>query len=371
MAAEFSKQDDRFMAACIRLGRRHLARTGTNPAVSTIIVNDFGNGPIIVGSGMTGIGGRPHAEAAALAEAGDMAKGATAYVTLEPCAHHGKTPPCADALIAAGIARVVSALTDPDERVSGKGYQRMRDSGMQVDVGCMASQARSVLGSYLNRSVTKRAQVTVKLAVSRDGMIGKRDEAQFAITGKQARDQGHILRAEHDAILVGLGTALIDNPTLTCRLPGMENRSPVRIVLDTSARLSPNSAMCHTIDQAPLYIATAYPESDNAKLLAAKGARIIACELFEGRIALAELLEDLAGIGITRILVEGGAETARAFIEEGLVERIALFQSDVVVGEQGLGSPFTADKLPDGFAIERQMAFGADTYFEINKIIAD
>ncbi len=362
-----SAQDKRFMAAAIRLGRWHLARTGTNPSVSTILVNDFGYGPVIVGNGITGLGGRPHAEAGALAQAGESAKGATAYVTLEPCAHHGRTPPCADALVKAEIVRLVSALTDPDDRVSGAGYAILEAAGIDVTKGCLADEARSVLGAYLNRLVTKRAQVTLKLAVSQDGMIGKKDDSQFAITGKTAKAQSHLLRATHDAILIGIGTALVDDPTLTCRLQGLEDRSPIRIILDTGARLPLDCKLVHTINQAPLYVATAYPQSDNAKALADKGVTIISCDLYKGRIALPELLEDLAAIGITNALVEGGAELAGGFLKDGMVENIALFESDVIVGHNGVRSPISSKELPEGFSVGRKYQFGADTMYEIGR----
>lgn len=348
------------MAAAIRLGRWHLGRTGTNPSVSTLLVKDG----VIIGRGITGLGGRPHAEAAALAQAGEQARGATAYVTLEPCAHHGKTPPCANALVDAGVVRVVSALSDPDDRVAGAGYEILRQAGVQVDIGCLADEARNVLGSYLARSMSKRAQVTLKLAVSSDGMIGRKGVSQFAITGSIARAQSHILRAEHDAIIVGSKTALVDDPTLTCRLEGMADRSPTRIVLDTHAKLPVDSALVRSIAQAPLIIATAHPQSSQAQALAAKGVRIMACALHEGRIALPEFLEDLAAIGVTRALVEGGAELASSFLADQLVERIALFESDTIVGADGVASPVKAASLPDGFHVSRTLQFGSDTYHD-------
>ncbi|MDZ7823712.1 MAG: bifunctional diaminohydroxyphosphoribosylaminopyrimidine deaminase/5-amino-6-(5-phosphoribosylamino)uracil reductase RibD [Ahrensia sp.] len=357
-------QDHRYMEAAIRLGRWHLGRTGTNPSVATILVK---NG-MILGSGITGLGGRPHAEAAALAEAGKAAQGATAYVTLEPCAHHGRTPPCAEALVRAGVARVVSALTDPDDRVSGAGYQILKNADITVNIGCEEKKANAVLGSYLARSMTKRAQVTLKLAVSSDGMIGKRDTSNFAITGSHAKAQSHILRSQHDAILIGVNTALGDDPALTCRLPGMAHRSPTRIVLDTGARLPIQSQLVQSVDQAPLILATANPQSKNAKDLAAKGVRIIACASHEGRIALPELMEDLAAIGITRVLVEGGAQVAHAFLAEKLVEQIALFESDIVVGHQGIASPFSSQNLPDGFRVSAAYRFGVDRFFECEAI---
>lgn len=356
------------MAAAIRLGRWHLAQTGTNPSVATIIVNDVGHGPIIVGRGITGIGGRPHAEAGALAQAGALAKGATAYVTLEPCAHHGRTPPCAVALVEAGISRVVCALTDPDDRVSGAGFKILRDAGIEIATKCEANAAYNVLGSYLNRSVSKRTQVTLKLAVSADGMIGRKGEGELAITAAQARAQSHILRAEHDAIIVGIGTALADDPTLTCRLPGMAGRSPARLVLDTHARLPVTSKLVQTNAHAPLLIATAAPQSANARALARAGAKIIACEVFEGRVALPELMEDMAALGFTSALVEGGAEVAQAFLADGLSVRLALFESDVIVGEsQGVRSPITKSGLPDGFTVQNEYIFGNDRYFEIGR----
>ena len=363
-----TQDDKRYMAAAIRLGRWHLAQTGTNPSVSTLIVKDLGHGPVIVGRGITGIGGRPHAEAGALTQAGDHAKGATAYVTLEPCAHHGRTPPCALALVDAGVSRVVCALTDPDDRVSGAGFKILQDAGIEVVPDCEADAAQNVLGPYLNRSQSKRTQVTLKFAVSADGMIGREGEGMVAITGAQALAQSHILRAEHDAILVGIGTAIADDPSLTCRLPGMEGRSPARIVLDTHARLPATSKLVETVHQAPLYIATAEPQSDNAKALAAAGAQIIACELFEGRIALPELMEDLAALGFTRALVEGGAAVAEALLSENLVERIALFESDVIVGEsKGILCPFNKSSLPDGFKCQNEYIFGKDRYYEIGR----
>lgn len=362
-----ARRDKRYMDAAIRLSRWHLARTGTNPSVATVLVNDLGNGPVIVGTGVTALGGRPHAEAAALAEAGEHAKGATAYVTLEPCAHHGRTPPCANALVDAGVTRAVCALTDPDERVSGAGFAILEAGGIEITKDCSAHEAQTILGAYLNRSVTKQAQVTLKLAVSKDGKIGKKDEPNFAITGAQARAQSHILRATHDAIIIGIGTALADDPTLTCRLPGLEERSPSRIVLDTGGRLPLDCKLVHTIDQAPLYVATAYPQSDNAQALAAKGVNIVSCDLYKGRIALPELMEDLAAIGISNVLVEGGAEIARAYLADKLVRSIALFESDVVVGHNGIMSPFAKDNLPDGFAINRQFQYGDDRLIEVER----
>ena len=337
--------DRRFMAAAIRLSRRNLGLTATNPSVGTLIVRDG----VIVGRGVTAIGGRPHAEPQALAEAGALAAGATAYVTLEPCAHHGRTPPCADALVAAGVARVVGAASDPDPRVSGKGYAVLRAAGIEVVEGVLAAEAGDLLAGYLTRSLRKRPEVTLKLAVSADGMIGRRGAGQVVITGPVARAQVHLMRAEADAILIGIGTALADDPELTCRLPGLETRSPARIVLDAALRLPPSSKLAAGAAAVPLLVAASV-EADPARraALAARGVGFLSVELHEGAIALPELLEDLAAQGFMTLMVEGGAETARHFLEEGLVDRIALFAGTAAIGENGVASPVTPDAVPPG-----------------------
>lgn len=351
------------MAAAIRLSRRHLGLTATNPSVATLIVAD---GEEIVGRGVTAIGGRPHAETQALAEAGARAAGATAYVTLEPCAHHGRTPPCAEALVAAGVRRVVGAASDPDARVSGKGYAILREAGIEVVEGVMAAEAADLMAGYLSRSVKKRPEVILKLAVSADGMIGRLGQGQVPVTGPVARAQTHMMRAEADAILVGIGTALADDPELTCRLPGLEGRSPARIVLDSQARLPLGSRLVASAVSVPVLVATC-PEADPAQkaALEAAGVRLLAAESFEGRIALPELMEDLAGQGMMSVLVEGGAETARNFLADGLVDRIALFTGPGTIGEGGVEAPFHRDALPDGFRVLRAARFGDDDYLEL------
>ncbi|MBU2486872.1 MAG: bifunctional diaminohydroxyphosphoribosylaminopyrimidine deaminase/5-amino-6-(5-phosphoribosylamino)uracil reductase RibD, partial [Alphaproteobacteria bacterium] len=195
-----SALDRRYMAAAIRLARWQEGRTGSNPSVATLIVREIDGRPVIVGRGVTAIGGRPHAEPQALAEAGELARGATAYVTLEPCAHHGRTPPCAEALVSSGVARVVAAATDPDERVSGRGYAILRAAGIEVEEGVLADEAARDLAGYLTRRVKNRAHVILKLAISNNGKIGRRDGSQVAITGEIARSQVHALRARSDVI---------------------------------------------------------------------------------------------------------------------------------------------------------------------------
>ncbi|MEP9371522.1 bifunctional diaminohydroxyphosphoribosylaminopyrimidine deaminase/5-amino-6-(5-phosphoribosylamino)uracil reductase RibD [Mesorhizobium sp. KR1-2] len=357
--------DRRFMAAALRLSRKHAGLTGTNPAVGTLIVRDDGNGPVIVGRGVTALGGRPHAEAEALAEAGEKARGATAYVTLEPCAHHGRTPPCANALVAAGVTRVVGAASDPDPRVAGKGYAILRAAGIEVVERVMADEASDQLSGYLSRSVRMRPQVTLKLALSADGMIGRPGEGQISITGPISRRQVHLMRAEADVIVVGINTALADDPELTVRLPGLESRSPVRLVLDRQARLSPQGRLARSAEAVPVYLAVGQ-EADAARkaVLAAMGVKLLATDTFEGRIALPELLEDLAAQGMMNVMVEGGAETARNLLADDMVDRIVIFQGPGWLGTDGIAAPIDRDHIPAGFRLVREARFGDDTYAE-------
>ncbi|MEP7455103.1 bifunctional diaminohydroxyphosphoribosylaminopyrimidine deaminase/5-amino-6-(5-phosphoribosylamino)uracil reductase RibD [Phyllobacterium sp. SB3] len=353
--------DRRYMAAAIRFSRRHHGLTGTNPSVATLIVKDN----VIVGRGVTAIGGRPHAETQALLEAGDKARGATAYVTLEPCAHHGKTPPCANALVTAGVTRVISAANDPDERVAGKGYAILRDAGIEVVTGVLADEAADELAGYLIRSSRKRPEVTLKLGLSTDGFIGRQGEGQIAISGPVSRAQAHVMRAETDAILVGIGTVLADDPQLTCRLAGLEHRSPIRIVLDSQLRIPMDSELVKTAASVPVWIA-ASAEADSAKrqALIAAGCKILATEVDCGATALPELLDDLAAQGIATLIVEGGAVVAASFLEENLVDRIVLFEGPVEIGEGGVAAPDLRSHMAHEFKLLYESQFGDDRYSE-------
>jgi diaminohydroxyphosphoribosylaminopyrimidine deaminase/5-amino-6-(5-phosphoribosylamino)uracil reductase len=345
------------MAMALALAERGLGNVWPNPAVGCVLVKDGR----VVGRGWTQPGGRPHAESEAIARAGEAARGSTAYVTLEPCAHHGRTPPCANALVTAGVARVVGGASDPDERVSGKGYAILRQAGIEVVERVLGEEAADAMAGYLTRSLKKRPEVTLKLALSQDGMIGKRGEGQIAITGEVSRRQVHMMRAMSDAILVGIGTAIADDPELTVRLPGLAARSPARIVLDRTARLPLTSKLVLTARDVPLLIA-ACAEADpqrKAKLERA-GAGFLATETFDGRVALPELLEDLAAKGMATLLVEGGAVTAKHFLDEGLVDRIVLFRGAVVIGQGGLAAPIDETRMPAGFRLLREAAYGDD-----------
>ncbi|MBX5202553.1 bifunctional diaminohydroxyphosphoribosylaminopyrimidine deaminase/5-amino-6-(5-phosphoribosylamino)uracil reductase RibD [Rhizobium sp. NZLR1] len=368
--------DENFMAAALRLSRRHLGRTATNPSVGCLIVKDG----VVVGQAVTAVGGRPHAETQALAEAGAAARGATAYVTLEPCSHHGKTPPCAEALIAYGLARVVISVTDPDPRVSGRGVAMLRDAGIEVDAGVLEAEGRRSLAGYLTRQTKNRPYVTLKLAISADGMIGREGAGQVAITGPEARAEVQALRAETDAILVGIGTVISDDPLLTVRTPGLEAQSPIRIVLDPSLALPLTSKLVATARDVPV-IAVASEEvslsgaeggtspagvtdtESRRAALEAAGVEVVYCNPYHPEI----LLPALATRGISSLLVEGGAKTARLFLEAGLVDRIQLYQAPVVIGESGIESPLQATDIPSGFAHTGTRMFGADRLDEYER----
>ena len=307
------------------------------------------------------MGGRPHAETEAITEAGEDARGSTAYVTLEPCAHHGRTPPCAEALVTAGVSRVVIAASDPDPRVSGKGAKILRAAGIEVLEGILAADAVEGLSGYLTRSLKKRPEVTLKLAVSADGMIGRVGEGQVAITGEISRRMVHLMRAQSDAIMVGAGTVTADDPELTCRLPGLEKRSPIRIVLDGKLGLPAASKLAASAKEVPVWIAgLASANAAKRAVLEAAGCRILSCEDHCGSIALPELLDDLGAEGISSLLLEGGAQTATNMLDEGLVDRIVLITSDLVVGDKGVASPDLSTLLNSEFIMVRQETCGFD-----------
>jgi diaminohydroxyphosphoribosylaminopyrimidine deaminase / 5-amino-6-(5-phosphoribosylamino)uracil reductase len=325
------------MALALALGRRGLGNTWPNPSVGAVLVRPDDGQPVIVGRGWTQPGGRPHAEIEALRRAGAAARGATLYVTLEPCSHHGKTPPCADAIVAAGIARVVSALEDPNPEVAGQGHGRLRAAGIAIEVGLGTEQARRDHAGHLRRMRDGRPHVTLKLAVSADHKAGLAGRRPAAITGEAARARVHRLRAMNDAILVGIGTVLADDPQLTCRLPGMEARSPVRVVLDARLRLPPGSALATSARATPVW-AVAAPDApaEAERALRELGVEVLRTPAQAGRLDLAAVLRMLAGRGITRLMVEGGPTVAAAFVAADLVDAAALFRSCKTIGPDGV-----------------------------------
>jgi diaminohydroxyphosphoribosylaminopyrimidine deaminase/5-amino-6-(5-phosphoribosylamino)uracil reductase len=329
--------DRRFMQLALTLGRRGLGRTWPNPAVGAVVVKDG----VIVGRGWTQPGGRPHAEPEALARAGEAARGATLYVTLEPCSHVGKSPPCADAIIAAGVARVVSAIEDPNPEVAGQGHARLGAAGITVDVGLGAMEAARDHAGHFRRIRDKRPHVILKLAVSSDDKIGASGRKPVAISGEAARARVHLLRAQCDAILVGIGTVQADDPLLTCRLPGMEARSPVRVVLDRSLRLPGASRLVHSARETPLWVMTSsLSEAPAAMKLGAAGAQVvrIATTATPPGLDLKAVLHALADKGITRLLVEGGARVASSFVAAGLVDEVWLLRGPDAIGAEGVAA---------------------------------
>src|ERR1700753_2425104 len=319
-----SDLDTRFMALALTLGRRGLGNAWPNPAVGAVVVKDG----VIVGRGWTQPGGRPHAEVEALRRAGDAARGATLYVTLEPCSHYGKSPPCADAVIAAGISRVVSAIEDPNPEVAGQGHARLRAAGITVDIGLCGAEAAHDHAGHFRRVRDRRPHVILKLAVSADDKIGAAGRKPVAITGEAAKARVHLLRAQSDAVLVGIGTAQADDPLLTCRLPGMEARSPVRVVLDRSLRLSGDSRLVHSARETPLWvIASELAEAPAAMKLGGAGAQAIRVGPTAQGLDLNAVLRSLSERHITRLLVEGGSRVASSFVAAGLVDEIWLLQS--------------------------------------------
>jgi len=326
--------DRRWMDRALDLAQRALGQVWPNPAVGAVLVKD-GH---VVGEGWTQKGGRPHAEAVALEAAGAEARGATLYVTLEPCAHHGKTPPCADAIIAAGVVRVVAAIEDPDPRVQGRGFARMRAAGLAIDVGEGAVAARETNLGFFLRLASGRPMVTAKLATSLDGRIATHGGESRWITGEAAREQGHRLRADHDAIMIGVGTALADDPLLTCRLPGLEGRSPIRIVVDSRLRLPLTSQLVRTARTVPTWI-LALPDGDPPRrdALADLGVSVLEVPAEEvGRPDIAAGLRELGSRGLTRVLVEGGGRLIASLLAADGIDRLAWFRAPVVIGGDGV-----------------------------------
>ena len=337
-----SASDEEHMAQALGLARRGLGLTWPNPSVGSIVVAPSGE---IVARGWTAPGGRPHAEAIALDRAGKRAEGATIYVTLEPCAHEGRGMACADIIAAARPARAVIALRDPDPRTSGDGLERLEAAGIEVREGVLAEEAAAVVLGHLLRVTEGRPAVTLKLAVGADGLMPRGDGTPVWITGPDARAHGHLLRARNDAILVGRGTILADNPSLTCRLPGMSCRSPVRVVLDRRLRTPPDARIFDDLMVPVWLICSADEEHPNTDALEDRGAEIVPVPVdAHGLLAVHDALETLASRGITRVLVEGGPSVARAFLDGDLIDEAVIYQAPKPVGADGL-MPFVSEGL--------------------------
>lgn len=336
MADPIRTFDTNMMAIALAMARRGLGRTAPNPSVGAVIA-DPATGEVIA-RGWTQPGGRPHAETEAIARAGDRARGATIYVTLEPCSHHGKTPPCAEAIIAAGLKRAVVGILDPDPRVSGRGIRMLRTAGLEVERGVLAEEAHRITRGHILRVTERRPLAQLKMALATDGGVphGKGGQPVW-VTGEVARAHGHLLRAKADAILVGAGTLADDDPELTCRLPGLSDRSPIRVVLGGRALPSPGSKVVRSARQTPTWLFIAQGRAiDGLDVLREAGVRIFDVPSVEGRPWLPAVLEALVAEGVTRLLVEGGPAVWRAFLAARLADEVYMYRA------RGAAAPETA-----------------------------
>lgn len=335
------------MRAALGLAGRALGSVAPNPAVGAILVR----GGRVVGRGWTQIGGRPHAETEALRRAGEKARGSTAYVTLEPCAHWGETPPCADALIAAGVKRAVVAVEDPDPRVAGQGLARLHEAGIEIALGVAGAKAAELNAGFFLRVKAGRPLLTLKTATTLDGRIATRDGKSEWITGEQARWASHALRASHDAIMVGVGTVSADDPMLTCRLPGLEGRTPTRIIVDSRLRTQLTNKLVATADRIPTWV-VAREDVDSARRNAFEdcGVEVLGMPVdANGYPDLDEMMREFGRRGLTRVLLEGGGHLTAALFARNLIDRIAWFRSPAVMGGDGVpvASAFGVDRLAD------------------------
>lgn len=348
MATPTDARDNRFMGAALALAHRGLGRVWPNPAVGCVLVAPDGD---VVGRGWTQPGGRPHAETEALARAGDTARGATAYVSLEPCSHTGKTGPCADALIRAGITRAVIATEDPDPRVAGQGIEKLRKAGITVTVGVGRTDAERLNAGFFRRVLDNRPLVMAKFATTLDGKVGTHRGESKWITGEAARGWGHALRATHDALITGASTVRVDNPDLTCRLPGMEACSPVRVVMDSRLNMPLTSRIVATAQDFPTWVVTCEgAPRERRHALSDLGIEVIEVAPDDGgRPEVMATLCELATRGITRAMVEGGPHIMATFMRSGVVDRIAWFRAAGVMGGDGLPAAhgFGVDRLAD------------------------
>lgn len=355
--------DERYMRMALAIGARHLGLTWPNPSVGAVVVDESGPESVIVAQGVTQPGGRPHAERVALEMAGERARGATLYVSLEPCSHHGRTPPCIDAVRDYGVARVVTALEDPDTRVSGRGHAILREAGVAVLCGVLAGEATRAHRGHILRVTQGRPSVLLKLARTADGYAARKGGGRLMISGPRSNARTHLIRARHDAIMVGIGTVLADDPLLTVRLPGLEPRSPVRVVIDSALRTPADAQIVRTASQIPTWIVAAEEAPVEAeRRLVAAGAEVMRASSRAGRVAIEEALRLLATRGITRVFSEGGPNLAEALIEADCVDEFATTTSRTALGEDGLPAigPRLSQALPGRFVRVSSEDLGPD-----------
>ena len=326
--------DTHMMGIALAMARRGLGQTAPNPSVGAVIADETAGE--VIARGVTEAGGRPHAETVAIAQAGERSRGATIYVTLEPCSHHGKTGPCAQAIIAAGIKRVVVGIEDPDPRVAGRGLDMLRAAGIEVVRGVGAVDARWVTRGHIVRVTERRPFVTLKLALGANGDVprGEGGRALF-VTSPEARAHGHHLRAKAEAILIGSGTVRADDPELTCRLPGLEDRSPLRVVLSRDLDIPPGARVINGAKRIPTLAVTALGvDAARRKMFEGLGVEVAEVAKVAGQLWLPAVMEELVARGMTRLLVEGGPNVWRSFAGSSLVDEVALY----IAGESSSGT---------------------------------
>ena len=342
--AVFPETDRQYMQQALELAAGMLGKVSPNPAVGCVLVKD----DVVIGQGSTAMGGRPHAETQALLVAGDKARGATAYVTLEPCAHHGKTPPCAEALISAGVARVVIACLDPDPRVNGKGIAAFKAAGIIVETGLCEVEAQTLNAGFFKRVKTGQPFVTLKVATSLDGMIATDSGESKWITGEEARAEGHRQRSIHDAILTGIGTVLADDPQLTVRVSGIEQSfQPLRVILDTDLKTPLSSHLVRSAKDHPVLIVCGEEATSKKDDLEGAGVTVCPVPRKESGLDIAAVLSALGERGVTRLLVEGGAKVITSFIQTGCFDRLLWFRAPSLIGAEGIPAigPLALEKL--------------------------
>lgn len=367
VVAPSANDDAHFMAAALNYGRRHMGMAAPNPSVGTLIVRNDGE-PIVIARGVTAKGGRPHAETEALRMAGEAAKGATVYVTLEPCAHHSKTPPCSSALIRAEVGRVVIAIEDPNPLVSGNGIRMLRDAGIETIVGIGAAQAKIDHAGHFRLVRDGRPHILLKIAVSADGKTGLAGRKPARISGPVSTAEAHILRATCDAIMVGSGTVLADDPQLDCRLPGMEDRSPIRVVLDGALRIPLDSRLVKTAHARKLIvIAGENAAADKEAALVQHGVEVVRVSCRRDRhrkMVIEEAMQELGKCGITRLLVEGGPMLSASLLQNNLVDEAVVVQAPVTLGKGAIdaleGLPLSALLASPRLAIIEERQLGED-----------
>lgn len=326
------RNDVKHMRQALRLAERGRGRTSPNPPVGAVVVRDGR----VVGQGWHKGAGLPHAEVEALAEAAEAARGATLYLTVEPCTHTGRTPPCAPAVIAAGITRAVIATTDPNPVVDGAGVRALEAAGVQTVVGVLEGEAKRLIQAFAKHVRTGRPFVTAKAAISLDGRVAAADGSSRWITGPTARRDAHRLRASVDAVLVGVGTVVADDPQLTVRLRGYSGRQPLRVVLDPAGRM-PVDARVLSADAPTLVAVTDKAPDDAVAALRAKGAEVAELPSCDGRVELSAVIDELGRRGFLEVLIEGGPTVLGDAVENGLVDRYVIYVAPKMLGEAGLG----------------------------------